>query len=405
MTTVCVVGGGVHVATLIGLMADAIDVPSLEVRIVARNRRRLETIGAYCSASVAERRPGWSIDVFTERTAGLDGADVVVALARVGGLAARQHDETFPVRVGQVGDEGLGLGGISNTWRTVPFLETLRHEISTCAPAAPVLNLMAPLATTTRCFTEHGLRASGVCELPLASQRKLGSAAGTMAYGGVNHLGWFCPGTDDDWRLVDAVVRGGIADAATVERFEAIPLYYYYRLFDPAAAARLGCAFVPGRAQALAGIAADAEREMRSGPAPGTSCRERRTTPWFDLALVPVLSAALTGAPHHAFANAASTVPSSLGLPPGTIVETRARWGEGGPEPEPMPELPGAVAGFLRAVAESDDLAYRAARERDTTRLRRAVEALPLEMCSDEVDYAVERIVAGAALGEQGALR
>jgi len=399
LKSICILGGGVHVLNNVKLLADQIDDRELGIRIVARDLRRLDAIGTSCVAVLAGHRPDWEILTTADRAAGLDGADVVMGMIRVGGLAARCHDESFPAEIDQIGDEGIGLGGISNTWRTLPFMETLRADIAARAPSATVLNLTAPLATTTRCLTEQGRSTWGVCELPYTSQRALGPSAKTMTYGGLNHLGWFCPANDVEWAAIEHAVSAGNADRATVERFGALPLHYYYRLFDPAAATRLDQAFVPGRAQALGELVAEAEQEMREHPSNGAPTLARRKTPWFDHALVPITSALLGYSTHRAFANASMSTFSETPFPAETVVETRASWCDTGASADPFPRLPGKVTDFLLAVATSDDLAYRAAMERDTTLLRKALEALPLEMRSREVEYAVKQIVAGGNMG------
>ncbi len=53
------------------------------------------------------------------------GADVIVLMIRVGGLAARRDDEDLSRRFGMPGDEGLGPGGAANALRTLPVLAEL----------------------------------------------------------------------------------------------------------------------------------------------------------------------------------------------------------------------------------------------------------------------------------------
>ena len=53
----------------------------------------------------------------TELTTALEGADVVLNAVRVGGLAARVFDESYPQRHRCPGEETMGPGGLANALR------------------------------------------------------------------------------------------------------------------------------------------------------------------------------------------------------------------------------------------------------------------------------------------------
>ncbi len=166
---VAVLGGGAFAARLIDVIAGA-DLPPLDLRIHARDRDRLAVIAAHAEGRLRAAGAAHAVRAGSGLDAALDGAGAVVLLIRVGGLAARAHDEGFPGRFGQVGDEGVGLGGIANAWRTVPALEGVSDRIAARSSGAHVLNLMAPLGVTTRLLVERGLRAVGLCELPAVTE-------------------------------------------------------------------------------------------------------------------------------------------------------------------------------------------------------------------------------------------
>ena len=52
---------------------------------------------------------------------GADGADAILFQLRIGGQAARQRDETWPLDCGCVGQETTGAGGLAKALRTVPI--------------------------------------------------------------------------------------------------------------------------------------------------------------------------------------------------------------------------------------------------------------------------------------------
>src|SRR3984957_8856141 len=72
---------------------------------------RLAVVGG-----MAERMVARELDV------ALDGANAILLQIRVGGQAARLHDETTPVLCGCIGQETTGAGGLAKAMRTVPVV-------------------------------------------------------------------------------------------------------------------------------------------------------------------------------------------------------------------------------------------------------------------------------------------
>ena len=259
---VAILGGGAYVARLVELIG-ASRLPPVEIRIHARDRDRLAAIAHHAAgrlAATAATGRHHQVRGCPELDDALAGATAVVLLVRVGGLAARAHDESFPARFDQVGDEGVGLGGMANAWRTLPILETIASQIVRQAPSAHVLNLMAPLGVTTRLLVERGLRAIGLCELPTVTLARWQAAAGgappALHYAGLNHLGFFwCPAMP---ALEHPVIRAALAErhatAELVARFDAVPLHYFIDVFEPELARSLGRQRRAGRAAELAAL-------------------------------------------------------------------------------------------------------------------------------------------------------
>lgn len=303
---------------------------------------------------------------------------MIVLLVRVGGLSARQYDEKFPGEFGQIGDEGLGLGGIANTWRTLPVLSSIANVIKTHAPAARVINMLAPLGTTTRLLIERGLNTVGICELPTTTEEAFGGDADKFDYGGLNHLGWFTPRTD---AAAQILANTDAVDRETVKRFGATTLFYYYRVFDPSAASRMSCAFQSGRAGQLQDLTDEVLRDFEQHPSERSQALAARATPWFDRALVPIMSALLGGAEFDGFVNARNGSADRRLVPhlsDDAIVEVRAKWHANGFTPTSSSQHSPECVKFLQAVSAADDLAYRGAIERDMSLVHQAVTALPL---------------------------
>ena len=129
---------------------------------------------------------------------GLDGAGAVLLQLRVGGQAARQRDETWPLDCGCVGQETTGAGGLAKALRTVPVVleiaERARRGVLTQRPGSstsPTRSASSP----GRCWTP-GTARSGCATSRSASSgssprcsacRRAGSL---LDHVGLNHLTW-----------------------------------------------------------------------------------------------------------------------------------------------------------------------------------------------------------------------
>lgn len=420
---IAILGGGVYVPQLCERLAAASPVAG-EFRLAARRPDRLRVIATHTRCRLAARESAWRVltPPPLDMEALFDGASAVVLLLRVGGLAARAHDERFPVEFGLVGDEGLGPGGLANGYRTLPVLAEIAGTLAHRCPTALIYNLVAPLGLTTRLLLEHGLEAVGVCELPavtlgqLATAARVDAAAVRFEYAGLNHLGWFWDVRAGAVDVLDRAGAAGAVEAATLASYDAAPLRYFYEVYDRPAGARLGLRRAPGRAEQLAVLADRILAQYEQAPGREPAELTQRPTPWFDRALVPLLAAHLGGVPGAGFVNVRNTPgaghlhPSATPagplldeLPPGAVVEVPARWAGTGLELRRPRPRPPRVAQFLAAVAAAEDLAYQAANRRDRRLLRRALAALPLGIPAALLDALTTACVAPPPALAQGA--
>jgi 6-phospho-beta-glucosidase len=404
---IAVVGGGAFTPQLCEALARTIELPELELRLSARRADRLRAIAGHSAARVAQLRPGWSVGAAGSLESALEGAAIVVLLVRVGGLEARAWDETFPRRFGLVGDEGLGPGGIANAWRTLPELSRISAMLRRVARGAMVVNLMAPLGITTRLLLDQGLNAFGACELPLLTLEAWLARAGMSAaevswqYAGLNHLGWFwnfSSGDHDVLRMVANVpMPAGDAaplDRATLEKYQAAPLRYFYQVFDSETGRRLGLERPPGRAEQLMALSEELVEQYSESPGRATQQAEMRATPWLDRAVAPITAALLGGPTHAGFANLRNEGKISE-LPADLVVEVAARFTSEGVRPVNPGPLPHQVSRFLLSAAHAEALSFRAAEQRDPTLLAAAIRALPLPIAETAVPELVQLIQRG----------
>jgi 6-phospho-beta-glucosidase len=389
-TPVAIIGGGAYAARLVELIARTAGLPGLALRLHAPDRGRLAIIAGHARELVQAAGAGHDVSACLALDDALDGAAAVILLARVGGLAARAHDEAFPRRHGLVGDEGIGVGGMANAWRTAPVLDAMAERIAVVAPAARVLNLMAPLGVTTRLLLERGLSAVGLCELPAVTLRRWQARAGAappLGFAGINHLAFFWPlaGAALDHPTLRAAVELGELPAALIERLGAAPLHYFLEIFAADEAARLGRARAPGRAGELAALQRELVGAFERAPGAAVAALDRRPTPWFDHALVPALVAVLGGAPYRAaldLRNEQDGRPVLDEAPPSGVVEAPGVLDAGGARLDPVPARPAAVRALIGRLTRAEDLLHRAATRRDRALLGEALDALPLAIAA-----------------------
>ena len=104
--------------------------------------------------------------------AAIDGASFVLFQIRVGGQAARLHDETMPLRCGCIGQETTGAGGFAKAMRTVPVVLELAERVAErAAPGAWIVDFTNPVGIVTRALLDAGHRAVGLCNVAITFQR------------------------------------------------------------------------------------------------------------------------------------------------------------------------------------------------------------------------------------------
>ncbi|RSS83848.1 6-phospho-beta-glucosidase, partial [Streptomyces sp. WAC02707] len=119
-----VVGGGsTYTPELIDGFARLRDtLPITELVLVDPAADRLDLVGGLARRIFARQGHDGRITTTSDLDAGVEGADAVLLQLRVGGQAAREKDETWPLECGCVGQETTGAGGLAKALRTVPVV-------------------------------------------------------------------------------------------------------------------------------------------------------------------------------------------------------------------------------------------------------------------------------------------
>jgi len=270
--------------------------PELEVVLVGRSADKLELVAAECRRRVQVPGPPIAVGTATDRRAALDGADVVLNQVRVGGLAARIFDESFPWAFDLPGEETLGPGGFANALRTIPALRSTWDDVAAAAPDALVVNLTNPAGIVQGAAErEWRLRVVSVCDSPAtfagAIATRLGRPVERVArrYVGLNHCGWYVPEDPAEIDLIADLASGMDPSIARLHGALPAPYVRYYVVPDRILAGQRGR---ETRAQVLQRLDAEllaAFAARRGDEAP------RRGAAWYRLGVVPLVDAWVHG--------------------------------------------------------------------------------------------------------------
>lgn len=188
----------------------------------------------------------------TSSAAAVVGADFVFISIRVGGIAARAHDEATALAHGIVGQETVGPGGFAKAMRTVPHVVAYAREVQALAPQAWIINFTNPVGIVTQAVrTATRARVIGICDTPTELYEEVchaldvPSAECYVDYFGLNHLGWirevYHRGEPQLHRLWDEperltrIYRSPLFALEFLQRLRLLPteyVYYYYRSAD-----------------------------------------------------------------------------------------------------------------------------------------------------------------------------
>ena len=192
-----VIGGG---STYTPELADGIGrlLPGVEeLVLVDPDPSRLAAVGPVSARIMAAHGHPARVRWTGSLDDGADGADAILFQLRIGGQAARQRDETWPLDCGCVGQETTGAGGLAKALRTVPIvLDLAERARCRASPSAFIIDFTNPVGIVTRALLSAGHRAVGLCNVAIGFKRDFASLLGVSAdrvslgHVGLNHLTW-----------------------------------------------------------------------------------------------------------------------------------------------------------------------------------------------------------------------
>ncbi|AWE50318.1 6-phospho-beta-glucosidase [Streptomyces nigra] len=392
-----VVGGGsTYTPELVDGFARLRDtLPIEELVLTDPATDRLELVGGLARRIFARQAHDGRITTTTDLDAAVDGADAVLLQLRVGGQAARQQDETWPLECGCVGQETTGAGGLAKALRTVPVVLDIAERVRRANPGAWIIDFTNPVGIVTRALLQEGHRAVGLCNVAIGFQRKFAALLGVrpaevhLDHVGLNHLTWETgvrlggpEGADVLPKLLaehgDALAGDLRLPRVLLDRLGVVPSYYlrYFYAHDevvremrtkPSRAAEV--AEMERQLLALyADPALDEKPELLS----------KRGGAYYSEAAVDLAAALLTGAgsPFQVVNTLnRGTLPF---LPDDAVIEVQAAVGRDGAAPLPVPHVDPLYAGLMAQVTAYEDLALGAALHGGRDRVFRALLAHPL---------------------------
>jgi 6-phospho-beta-glucosidase len=406
-----VIGGG---STYTPELADGIGrlLPAVsELVLVDPDSERLAAVGPVSARIMAAHghpaRVRWT-DSLDE---GADGADAILFQLRIGGQAARQRDETWPLDCGCVGQETTGAGGLAKALRTVPIILNLAERAARRAsPSCFLIDFTNPVGIVTRALLSAGHHAVGLCNVAIGFKRHfadlLGVASQDVSLGhvGLNHLTWersvWVKDTDVLPELLgrhlDQIAPHTGLPAEFVRRLGMVPSYYlrYYYAHDAVAAEQRGAVT---RAEQVARLEAEL-LGLYADPALDHKPEQlsQRGGAWYSEAAVDLLIA-LTGDRRdvqvvNTFNGAALPF-----LPADAVIEVPAVIGSDGAAPVPVDPVQPLLRGLIAHVYAYEELALDAAVRGGRDRVYEALLAHPLVGQADRARCLTDRLIAANA--------
>lgn len=175
------------------------------------------------------------------------GCDFVLASIRVGGMAARAHDEAVALTHGILGQETVGPAGFAKGLRTVPPLVEYARQVEEAAPEAYLVNFSNPVGIVTQAVAmETGARIIGICDTPTELFEEVARALGVPSrecffdFVGLNHLGWLRqvyyrghPRIHELLHQPEKIYRAAFFTAEFLQDLGMLPSEYCYFYYHP----------------------------------------------------------------------------------------------------------------------------------------------------------------------------
>jgi 6-phospho-beta-glucosidase len=379
-----------------------------ELVLVDPDHTRLAAVGPV-SARIMRRHGHPAVVRWTDNLDdALDGAAAVLIQLRVGGQAARNRDETWPLDYDCVGQETTGAGGLAKALRTVPLVLDIAEQARRRAlPGAWIVDFTNPVGIVTRALLDAGHRAVGLCNVAIGLQRYFASVLGTdparvsLDHAGLNHLTWL-RGVQVDGKevLPELLTAHGeeIADHAgmplsVLHDLGVVPSYYlrYFYFHDEVVGEEKER---PSRAAEVAAIEREL-MELYADPDLDTKPEllSKRGGAFYSEAAVALIASLFGDGGEEQVVNVRNvgTLPF---LADDAVIEVPATVSAAGPAPVPVAPIAPLFRGLIAHVSAYEELALDAALHGGRSRVAAALLAHPLVGQYDVAGRMADRLIA-----------
>ncbi|WP_405011254.1 6-phospho-beta-glucosidase [Kitasatospora sp. NBC_01539] len=410
-------GGSTYTPELIDGFARLRDtLPVGELVLIDPAADRLELIAGLARRIFARQGHGAVVTTTTDVAAGVDGADAVLLQLRVGGQAARNEDETWPLECGCVGQETTGAGGLAKALRTVPVVLDIAEQVRRANPAAWIVDFTNPVGIVTRALQTAGHRAVGLCNVAIGFQRKFAAHLGVapelvrLDHVGLNHLTWErgvtlldSPGAATGREVLPELLAGHGEEIAAdlhlpvgvVRRLGVVPSYYLRYFYQHDVVVQE----LKEKGSRAAEVAAIERQllEMYADPALDTKPEllGKRGGAFYSEAAVQLI-AALLGTDGNTGVQVVNTRNDGIlpFLPDDAVIEVPAEVDAAGVRPLPQRPVEPLYAGLIANVTAYEHLALDAALRGGRDRVFDALLAHPLIGQLDRAEQLTDRLIA-----------
>lgn len=395
-----VVGGGsTYTPELIdGFARLRNSLPVSELVLVDPAEDRLELVGGLAQRIFAKQGHPGKVVTTTNLDEGIDGADAVLLQLRVGGQAARNQDETWPLECGCVGQETTGAGGLAKALRTVPVVLDIAERVRRSNPDAWIIDFTNPVGIVTRALLTEGHKAVGLCNVAIGFQRRFARMLGVtpeqvaLDHVGLNHLTWERAIRVDGENVLPKLLASHANELADdlhlppelLLQLGVVPSYYlrYFYAHDEVVRELLS---KPSRAAEVAAIEKElldlyADPSLDEKPA----LLEQRGGAYYSEAAVALASSLLNDTGDVQVVNTLNNGALPF-LPDDAVIEVPATVSAAGTTPLPISPLEPLYAGLVANVTAYENLALDAALKGGADRVFTALLAHPLV---GQIEYA-----------------
>jgi len=193
---------------------DELPVRQLWLVDIEEGKEKLEIITGLARRMI--QKSGVPIEVIPtlERRRAIENADFIVTQFRVGGLKAREKDETIPLKYDLIGQETTGAGGFAKALRTIPVILDICREIEELSPDAWLINFTNPAGIITEAVLNHSrVKAIGLCNVPISMVKDIAAMLEVdpkriyADFTGLNHMNYITAVYLDGKNIINELIE------------------------------------------------------------------------------------------------------------------------------------------------------------------------------------------------------